>query len=91
MVEPEVHAVHQVGQVVHEILVHRAVGRFQAQQVLVARFQRFQFGVEVLVFSLKHAGNNSVVWKTKNSTYSFEIAFRASLITSIAKEIGQKL
>lgn len=54
VVKSEIHAVHQIGQIVDEIFVHRTVGGFQTQKILVPSFQRFQFCIKIFVLSLKY-------------------------------------
>lgn len=52
--EPEVHAVHQVGQIVHEVFVNGGVGGVHAQQVFVPGLGGLQPSLRVLVCPLGH-------------------------------------
>lgn len=63
-VESQVHAVHEVWQVVHKVLVKSRIACLDVEDVLVACLQCLQFGIKVLVFPLyKNSVSNTNILK----------------------------
>lgn len=55
LVEAEIHAIDQIAHVVHKIFVYGSICRFQTKYILVFRFQGFQLGVEIFIFTLQQS------------------------------------
>lgn len=52
LMKAEIHVIDQIRYIVDEIFMYGRVRRFQTQYVLVFRFQRFQFSVEIFILTL---------------------------------------